>query len=370
MNKSIKLIMPQYVKFFFILSNVVLSAFVIISMNFIISPLLAAAIVAILIKPLETKIAKSGAPRVLSTTLAVFLFFLIIFILIDFFTTQLSYIIAEPHLLENLLLKINQLEKWISRWFDLSRYDQFKFSSDSVNSFIKNIAQYFPSALMSTASYISMVLLFFLSLFFFVYYHAFFKIFIYKLFRKSKHSRIKKNINKINEAVQNYIVGLFIIIVIVSVLNSTGLLLVGINHAIFFGILGSILTIIPYIGILIGALIPAIYALLTTHSLWYPLATILVFSFVQALEGNFITPIILGRKENINPYIAILGLFIGGMLLGAVGMILAIPLLGIIKIICDDISALKPVGFVMGNPKTNHNNLYNTIKNLLKKLKK
>ena len=66
-------------------------------------------------------------------------------------------------------------------------------------------------------------------------------------------------------------------------------------------------------------------------------------------------------------HIAILGLFVGGMLLGAVGIILAIPLLGILKIICDDIEPLKPFGYVMGNPPSEQTTIWKWFTNLFQR---
>ena len=135
-----------------------------------------------------------------------------------------------------------------------------------------------------------------------------------------------------------------------ATLNTVGLLLLGIKHAFFFGGLAALLTIIPYVGILIGSTLPILFALATTDSLWYPLGVLMVFVFVQFLEGNFITPNIIGNQVSINPFAAILGLFIGGMLLGVIGVIFALPILAILKVICDEIDSLKPIGYVLGNP--------------------
>lgn len=127
-------------------------------------------------------------------------------------------------------------------------------------------------------------------------------------------------------------------------------MLLDIQHAVFFGVLAAVLTIIPYIGIFIGSLLPILFALVTKDSLWYPLGVALVFWFVQFLEGNFITPNIIGGRVSINPFAAILALFFGGMIWGPLGMILSIPVLAIIKVIFDVVKPLQPYGFLLGNP--------------------
>ena len=80
-----------------------------------------------------------------------------------------------------------------------------------------------------------------------------------------------------------------------------------------------------------------------------PLLVIAVFGTVQFLEGNFITPRIVGSKVSINPFMAMLALIIGGELWGISGMILFVPLIGILRVIFEQIEELKPYGYLLGN---------------------
>src|SRR5690606_28786769 len=146
-----------------------------------------------------------------------------------------------------------------------------------------------------------------------------------------------------------YITGLLFVTLIVAALNTTGLLILGIKHAVFFGILSGILTIIPYVGIFIGATLPVVMALITKDSAWYAVGVIGVFSFVQFLEGNFITPKITGSKVSINALAAIIALVLGGKILGVTGMILAVPAIGILKILLSYSRRLKPFVILLGD---------------------
>ena len=155
---------------------------------------------------------------------------------------------------------------------------------------------------------------------------------------------------KVEKVVRSYVLGLFMVIIVIAILNTVGLMFLGIQHAVFFGVLAAVLTIIPYIGIFIGSLLPIVFAFATKDSLWYPLGVALIFWGVQFLEGNLITPNIIGGRVSINPFAAILVLFFGGILWGPIGMILSIPVLAIMKVIFDAIEPLKPYGFLIGNP--------------------
>lgn len=103
-------------------------------------------------------------------------------------------------------------------------------------------------------------------LFFFLYYRHFFKVFYYKIFRNKPKVFLNRMIRKVYKIQQNYLLGLFKVIIIVGCLNSIGLLLLGIGNPFFFGFLAAFLLLIPYIGIIIGSLLPAIIALATKDS--------------------------------------------------------------------------------------------------------
>jgi predicted PurR-regulated permease PerM len=92
-----------------------------------------------------------------------------------------------------------------------------------------------------------------------------------------------------------------------------------------------------------------LFALLLGDSIITPLLVIAVFGTVQFLEGNFISPRIVGSKVSINPYMAMLALIIGGELWGISGMILFVPLIGILRVVFEQIDDLKPYGYLLGN---------------------
>jgi predicted PurR-regulated permease PerM len=98
----------------------------------------------------------------------------------------------------------------------------------------------------------------------------------------------------------NFIKGMLLVYVIVGVLNSVGLLILGIPHAILFGFIAAVLTFIPYIGIMIGALLPMAVSWMTFNSIYYPLGVVLIFTIVQYLEANIIFPWAVSNKLNVN----------------------------------------------------------------------
>jgi len=134
---------------------------------------------------------------------------------------------------------------------------------------------------------------------------------------------------------------------IVGLLNSLGLLALGIPHAFLFGMLTAILTIIPYAGIFIGALLPITVAWITKDSLWYPAGVIILFTFVQYLEANIIFPRVVAAQINVSTWATLVAIIVGGLIWGVAGMILFVPFTGILKIIADNIAGGKALSTLL-----------------------
>jgi predicted PurR-regulated permease PerM len=146
-----------------------------------------------------------------------------------------------------------------------------------------------------------------------------------------------------------FIKGMAIVYLIVGVLNSTGLLLLGIPHAFLFGFIASILTFIPYVGIMVASLLPITVAWVTFGSIWYPLGVVVIFGFVQYLEANVIFPWAVSQKLNLNTLFTIVAIILGGIVWGAAGMILFVPFAAIIKLIAEKTEGGETISFILGN---------------------
>lgn len=149
----------------------------------------------------------------------------------------------------------------------------------------------------------------------------------------------------------SFIKGMAIVYLMVGILNSLGLLLIGVPHPFFFGFLTAIMTFIPYLGILLAGSLPVVYAWMTFATIWHPLAVVAVFAFVQYLEANVIFPWIVGSKLNMNTLSTLVVIITGGILWGASGMILFVPIAAILKLIADRMEgkAWKALAGFLGN---------------------
>ncbi|MFM2134900.1 MAG: hypothetical protein RL021_300, partial [Bacteroidota bacterium] len=152
-------------------------------------------------------------------------------------------------------------------------------------------------------------------------------------------------------AYYNFMKGMGMVYLIVGVLNSVGLLLLGIPHAILFGFIASILTFIPYVGIMVASLLPITFAWIQYDSVWYPLGVVAIFTFVQYLEANLIFPMAVSSRLSISTLATIVAILAGGLLWGAAGMILFIPYIAILKLVADRTDRLKTLALILGNER-------------------
>ena len=173
-------------------------------------------------------------------------------------------------------------------------------------------------------------------LFFMLFYRSNLNEFIQKRSSKENQTQNLKILMSISIMAQKYLKGLGIVIIIVSMLNTITLIVFGISNPLFLGVISGVLIIIPYIGVAIGGAVPTIIALITKDTYWIAIGVASSYAFVQFLEGNFITPKIIGDSTDLNPLVIIIGMIVLGALGGILAMIVAIPLLASLKILLDN----------------------------------
>lgn len=184
--------------------------------------------------------------------------------------------------------------------------------------------------------------------FFILYSRNRLRAFIQDQARRGRSNDYLGLVEKVKDSVKDYLKGMSLVILIIAILNTVGLLLLGINYAILLGVFSALLTVVPYVGVVIGAMLPVFVALITKDSLLYPIAVVGLYAIIQFLEGNVITPRVLGNTVHLNPLVIILGLVMAGFIAGIPGMIIAVPVLAIIKIIFEHSKSLKSVALLLG----------------------
>lgn len=342
---------PVYLKLASILVALTAGVYILFVLQETLIPLAFSVLLAILLHPVCVRLEHRRVPRIAAILLSILVFFIVVMILVYVVSIQIGGFAEElPRITEKAEIILDQTLTMGERYLNLSRTQQVTEAKKYLVNMLTEGRAVLLNTLVTTTGAISTFILLPLYVFFFLLYRDFFRRFFYKAIANVPHEDLNALLKKIYVVIQSYLSGLFLVIIIVGILNSIGLLLLGVPHAIFFGFLAGFLILIPYIGILIGSLFPALLSIVTMDSPWYAVGVIGVMSFVQFLEGNFITPNIVGSKVSVNPMAAIVALFLGGQLWGLSGLILALPVTAILKVVLDTIPSLEPFGFLLGEP--------------------
>ncbi|HEV9036622.1 MAG TPA: AI-2E family transporter [Puia sp.] len=321
----------------------------------VIVPLLFAAIFSSLLFPLCFRLEGWGCHKGVASFLAVLAAGVATAAFLGIVLMQVMHLAGQgPQFVTRLSQLLDHMENVIAQHLHVGKSTTADHVHLMLSKLLDNSSAYFSSTMSFTTNMISQFLLILLFSFFLLYLRVFFLEFFYKAFASSEKTLIDETMQKIYTVIQNYLLGLLKVIAIIGTLNSIGLWALGIESPLFFGFLGGILVIIPYIGILIGSALPIVVALVTKDSYWYAVGVMGVFLFVHILEGNVITPYVVGSKVSINPLAAVFSLLLFGKLWGLSGLILALPVTAICKIIFDTLPGFKAVGFLLGKPQKYH----------------
>lgn len=344
------------------LLSLVLIIAVLYFLQSVLVPLMFSILIAISLFPVARFLEKYNFHRALSSIIAVILAIVIISGLIWFIIHQVIVIGHNGADLQSKFMTIfNTIQQWITARFGIEPGEVTEKVKELSNEALSNAGTYLSAAFGSVGGILAGVVIVPLFSFFLLYYRDFFREFFFHAFKNTPQSKVHETLNKIYTVVQSYLLGLITVMAIVAVLNTIGLLMLGVQYAWFFGTLASLLMLLPYIGIAIGSILPALFALATKDSYWYAIGVVAWFQVVQFLEGNLITPNIVGGKVSINPLMAVITILLGGMLFGLAGLILALPLTAVIKVLFDAIPSMKAFGFLIGEPEKYHLKKHSTM---------
>jgi predicted PurR-regulated permease PerM len=329
--------------------------FILAQLKVVLVPVCFAIVFAVMLFPLALRMEKAGMGKALSSIVAVIIMTLIAVALFAFLLRQVGFLFQEaPVLIGKLGAMLDRLETFVSDKLYIRKSVTTQHVNKQITEVLDNSGNIFTTIVGMATSLLADVVLIPLFAFFLLYYRDFFLEFFYKLFPSSEKDWIDETMQKIYLVIQNYLLGLVIVMALVGILNSLGLYMLGIKYAFFFGFFAALLNLIPYVGVMIGSLLPALMALATKDSYWYAVGAIGVMLVVQIVEGNFITPYVVGSKININPLIVIFMFLIFGKLWGVAGLILALPLTAMIKVLLGTIPACKAYTFILGEPQQYH----------------
>jgi predicted PurR-regulated permease PerM len=315
----------------------------------IILPLIYATIIAILLNPVVNLLVRIRINKTIAITIAVCLAIVVTLGLLYFVSLQVSLFgDTYPRLKE----KFNQTSintiNWISTHFNIKVSKIDAWINETKDSAISNMGGAIGQTLSTINSFLIVIVLLPVYLWMILFYKPLLLEFIHRIFKTTHQEAVGEVLNNSKKIIQSYLVGLLLEAVIIATLNSTGLLILGIDYAVILGVTGALLNVIPYIGGVIAIALPMIMAYVTKDST----AAILVFAVymtIQFIDNHFIIPSVVASKVKLNALVSVVVVIVGGALCGVPGMFISIPLTAILKVICDHIESLKPWGYLLGN---------------------
>jgi predicted PurR-regulated permease PerM len=159
--------------------------------------------------------------------------------------------------------------------------------------------------------------------------------------------QVTQVIAQTNRQVRRYLVTKTLVSIATGGVMTLIMVLFGVDFAVFLGVLAFFLNFIPNVGSFIATVLPAVVSLLQFESVGLSALIAVLMIISQNIIGNFIEPRLMGRTLDLSPLLVLLSLVFWGWLWGLWGMVLAVPITSIIKIVCENVEALQPVAVLM-----------------------
>ncbi len=337
---------PFYLKSTVIIFGLILVCYALFNLQDILEPIAFALIFAILLNPLVSNLQKKGLHKVVAILLALILAIVVVGGILFFISSQL---INFGDNLPELKIKFNQnlaqIQGWLEHKINMPIAKQQKIITNSLNSSQSLVGKTLGGAF----GVLGFILLIPIYVFLLLYYKTLIINFFHEVFAEENTAKVSEVLTETKSAIQSYMVGLLLEALVVAVMNSVALLLLGVEYAILFGVIGALLNMLPYIGGIIAIALPVIMASVTKDGFTTQLGIIGAYTLIQFIDNHFLVPFLVSSRVKINAFFSILVVLLGGALWGVSGMFLSIPFVAILKIIFDRLPEMKPWGKLLGD---------------------
>lgn len=324
-------------------------------------PLTFGILFAFMLKPACDRVETVVGNRVLAIIITLLIIGFLIGGVFSFFFIRVSAVLSEAdNILLNLQRATTQVVNQCGAWFGMSARETNRFFDENFLNAVTEPFAILTSGLTASGYVIGNLFLAILYTFFFLLYRSAFKDFLIGQFGDSTQVEGENTIKEIQHVASDYLGGMVTVMLVLGVLNSLGLWFIGIQYPLVWGFLGALLAVIPYVGTTLGGLLPLLYAIATTTTFWQPASVVVLYGTIQFVEGNLITPKIVGNSVKINALAAIISLILGAAFWGLAGLVLAIPLLAMVRILLDHIKPLKSIALLLSDDLYDHSHIFLT----------
>ncbi len=302
-----------------------------------------------LLLPFCRKLQKWGWPVWLAAATSCLLLLVVFFGVLTFLGWQYAHFGKDlPALQEALVARIDIGQTYLETRFNVSQGQQTAWLNQELAALAESGGAMAMNLFSATGTVLATVVVIPIFTFFLLLMKGQFRKFFSQL-RDQGDGTVLRIVENISVLSRQWLKGVLTVVLFLAVLDSIGFLVLGLKYAILLGVTAAILNVIPYVGPWLGALVPALIALLTKDSAMYAVGVLAVIAVTQFIDNNFITPKVVGSSVSINPLASMVALIAWGMIWGLMGLIVAIPITGMMKLVFDEIPALKPWGYILGD---------------------
>lgn len=269
--------------------------------------------------------------------LALLLFFALLFFLIipEALSQLKAFAASAPERIEEFVGKILEAAKALD-----ARYPDLRLT-EAIEDFLRNILGNFENYLQGiTRNILNLVSLFMTVLFlgfivtpFALYYFMVdatkIRRTLVRIFPPKRRKEYVALLRSVDQVVGSFIRGRLILSLFVGVAVTVGLLIMRIEFPLITGIIAGVADVVPYLGPIVGAVPALLFA--SAKSVWHVVGVVALFSGVNFVEGVVVTPRVMGKETGLHPVTVLLALLVGGKLFGALGVVAAIPVAGVLK---------------------------------------
>lgn len=320
---------------------------------------------AMLFTKMSNKMESKGVKRVFSALISVIIIVAVTFGIGTLVVMQAKKLAKDLPQIEEKAKKFKaNAESYISYKLDIPKEKQEELISNKIKSTLESSGEGVKNFFAGMLGIIGSAVMTLIFTFLFLYQRDKYESFFIRLCDKTQPEEAKKLIQKISTVSQSYLTGRALSILIFTALFTTGFLIIGLKNAFLLAFVAALLTIVPYVGSIIGGLFPFAVALITEDDMNIAIGALAVIGIIQVIDNYFIEPYIIGGEVSISGFFTIFILLVGGLIWGVAGMILFLPMLGVAKIIFDAIPELHPYGYLVGDQEEG-----NTSGRMMEKIK-
>jgi putative permease len=343
---------PFYTKLAMVLISLIALFYIAVLGKTVLVPLIFGLLFSVMLLPVANFFERRlHFPRSLAALVSVLLLVASLAGLLYLVGSQISSLADDwPQFKQQVTTSVSDLQRWISTKFHIRIKQQMTYVNSATSKLLETGGSVLGDVVISFSSVLLTLVFILIDTFFLLYYRRLIIRFLVAVFKEENSMIVYDVLAHVQSRIRQYILGLLLEMVIVSVATCLALWILGVKYAILLGLITGLFNVIPYIGIFTATLLSTIVTFATAGAtkLLLVIATILG---IHLVDSNILLPVVVGSKVRINAFITVLGVIIGEAVWGIPGTFLAIPVIAIAKIVFDRIEPLKPWGYLFGDER-------------------